>query len=98
MSRAIDLYHQAYGAFRGIKEDEMFYTDQRAANAAGIASTAPNLFDGFASLTYDDWTRKHGDDFVIWGRNDYFTVWSDAQYSQGWLGRVRMDDSQSFDR
>jgi hypothetical protein len=77
---------QAYGNFKGIKEDVMIYRDQKEANRVkNTGDPNPiNLPDNLLNETYKI-IADHYKDFVIFGRNDWFGVGTDVQNGPGWI-------------
>lgn len=78
-----------YGNFKGLKEDEMLISDQfgyrnwLATKGITINPTA-NFPDDTVRQVYKYYNQKYSD-FIIFGRNDWFSVGTDAQNSQGWV-------------
>ncbi len=64
-----DILHESYGPFKGIKEDDMNPADQK-----GLTNNqnAENLVDNLTSKVYPVYNSKHNNDFLIFGRNDWF--------------------------
>ncbi len=87
ISRYIDLLHAAYGSFKGIKEDEMLIGDQQAfVPTIGVdPSEVQNFADGTLRDVYGKYTSKHDGDFIVDGRNDWFSVGTDIQNGPGYI-------------
>ena len=84
----VDVLRNSYGAFKGIKNDDMEINDQRA-----ITPNCPmrtNLPDNYFSQMYPVYTQKYNNDFLINGRLDWFSVGTDTQTGQGWIGFSRL--------
>jgi len=79
----VDILKNSYGPFRGIKEDDMIISDQKQRN---LYSQENNFPDGLISKAYPIYNQKFNNDFLIFGRNDWFSVGTDAQNLQGYLG------------
>lgn len=79
VSSYVDLLRNAYGGFKGFKEDEMLLADTKKFNSSGI-----NLPDGTVGKVYQNYVKKLGNDIIIMGRNDWFGVGTDLQNTQGY--------------
>ncbi|MBU3935869.1 hypothetical protein KJ909_04290, partial [Patescibacteria group bacterium] len=84
----VDLIKNAYGPFKGVKEDEMYFSDQKQNNTR---PNEVNMLDGWASKTFPIYNQKFNDDFIIMGNGSWFSAGSDAQYTIG-----RMGSAQTF--
>jgi len=79
----VDLIKNAYGPFKGVKEDEMYFSDQKKNNTL---PNEVNMPDGWASKTFLIYNQKFNDDFIIIGNGSWFSAGSDAQYTIGRMG------------
>ncbi len=73
---------------KGIKEDDNGITDQQG--------LGPNWADNRISLSYRAYNDYFHNDFLIFGRNDWFGVGTDGQNTQGWLALNRYTPPSPF--
>jgi hypothetical protein len=72
----VTLLKNAYGNFRGVKEDEMISYDVKGEKNNPKAT---NLWDGFVSKMYKTYAGNNTGDFISLGSNDWFGVGTDGQ-------------------
>ncbi|HYF61583.1 MAG TPA: hypothetical protein VD886_02140 [Herpetosiphonaceae bacterium] len=72
---------------KGFKDDDMHFADQlRLKGFAPLnTQTVHNLQDGLTSQTYRVYNQATSNDFLIFGRNDWFSVGTDGNITQGWV-------------
>jgi len=87
-SKWVDLIRNSYGAFKGIKHDDMGMSDQKI--LCPTCTTRANLPDNYFSQMYPVYAQKYNNDFLITGRLDWFSVGTDNQNAQGWVGLSRL--------
>jgi len=87
-SQWVDLIRNSYGAFKGIKHDDMGMSDQKI--LCPTCATRANLPDNYFSQMYPVYAQKYNNDFLITGRLDWFSVGTDNQNAQGWVGLSRL--------
>lgn len=83
-----DILKENYGPFKGFKEDEMQFVDQKSSQIAGKKQkddSAINLFDDLFCLPYRQYSQKTNNDFLIIGSSSWFSVCNDGQSVMGWL-------------
>ena len=84
----VDVVRNSYGAFKGIKHDDMGMSDQKT--LCPSCATRANFPDNYFSQMYPVYTQKYNNDFLITGRLDWFSAGTDLQNSQGWVGLSRL--------
>jgi hypothetical protein len=82
ISNYIPLLQEAYGSFKGIKEDEMIPGDQKAYTGNLNQATLP---DGSIKNVFSAYNSHFNGDFVIMSPNDFFGVGTDLQNGPGYI-------------